>query len=94
METPAMTLYDFALISLATLYLSEVITGKSGPFSVFTAIRARAGGLLSCVWCIAPWIWGVMALVYFLLSPPIVWVFAGAGVAMAIRSYTGVHHGG
>lgn len=89
-----MTFLDFALIGLATMYLSEIITGKSGPFSIFTAIRARAGGLLSCVWCIAPWIAIIMLAIYYLLYPPIVWAFAVAGAAMAIRSYTGVAHNG
>lgn len=89
-----MTAFDLLLITSATLYLAEVITGKSGPFSVFVTMRAYARGLLSCVWCLAPWIWAVMAAVYFLLFPPIVWVFAGAGLAMMARSYTGVSHNG
>lgn len=87
-----MTWLDFTLIALATLYLSEIITSKEGPFGVFAKLRALPSmGLFRCVWCTAPYVALLMLGTYQLFSP-IVWIFAIAGLALALRSYTGVAH--
>lgn len=87
-----MTWLDFALIALATLYLSEIITGKDGPFGIFAKLRALPSmGLLRCIWCTAPYVALLMLGVYW-FAPPVVYVFAVAGLALALRSYTGVAH--
>lgn len=92
-----MTLFDFVIIALATLYLAEAITSKSGPFSMFMWVRDHLplGGLTTCVWCLAPWLAGVLVTLYLLVpyGHYVVMPFALAGGALALRSYTGVQHG-
>lgn len=89
-----MNLYDFLLIASASLYATEVLTRRSGPYNMFGWIREKVpmGGLTTCSWCAVIWISGVMTLLYFFL-PQAVWVFSVAGAAMMLRSYTGVNHG-
>lgn len=88
-----MTFLDWLFIAAATLYLSEVITGKDGPGGIFKRLRELdRTGLLSCIWCFV--LWGALAmsaLYYFV--PEAVQVIAVAGLAMIIRSYSGVSHG-
>lgn len=92
MNTIGFSFFDFVMIAFATLYLSEIITGKDGPFGVFTKLRqVPSMGLLRCVWCTAPYVALLMLGVYW-FAPPVVWVFAVAGLALALRSYTGVAH--
>lgn len=93
---PPYTLLDFALIVLAVLYIGHVITLTPGPFGLFLKLRDRTRkplrGLFDCIWCVVFW----AALLLFVLhqyAPGITWVFAIAGAAMALRSYTGTHHG-
>lgn len=93
---PPYTLLDFALIALAVLYIGHVITLTEGPGHIFHRLRdktrRRLGGLFDCIWCTV--FWAALAL-FFLhqIAPGITWVFAIAGAAMALRSYTGTHHG-
>lgn len=89
-----MTVLDLLLLLAATMYTADVITSKSGPFSIFTRLRARFtwGGLLSCIWCCAPWLAGALLLIY--LAVPyghyLIEVLAIAGLALALRAYTGL----
>lgn len=90
-----MTFLDVLLITAATLYLAEIITSKDGPFGILKRLRELPSvgvGLLSCIWCLAPWIAGLVIIAYVVFSP-MVWIFAVAGLALALRSYSGVHHG-
>jgi hypothetical protein len=84
---------DYLIIILAVLYSAEVIATKGGPFNVFSNLRTRAplGGLTSCVWCLWPWLSVVFCCIYYLCAPVVV-VFAVAGGAAVLRSYTGVRH--
>jgi len=89
----SLTPFDLLLLILAVLYCAEVIARKDGPFKVFPWIRTRLplGGLTSCSWCLWPW----LALVFLVINwriPPVVYVFAIAGGAAALRSFTGVGH--
>lgn len=92
---PTLTLLDVLIITVATLYLAEVVTSKDGPFGVFKRLRELPSvgvGFLSCIWCVAPWMAvGVLA-IYYLVWSVLVWPFAIAGLALALRSYTGVQH--
>lgn len=88
-----MSWLDYVLIILAVLYTAEVISSKAGPFNVFVNLRARVplGGLTGCPWCLWPWLAVVFIGLYY-VWPPVVWVFAVAGGAAALRSYTGIRH--
>lgn len=96
MMMPDYTLVDLILLALAVLYISHVLTQTDGPFQVFRQLREktreRLGGMMDCIWCVVFWV----ALVLFFLHqyvPGITWIFAIAGAAMALRSYTGTAHG-
>jgi hypothetical protein len=88
---------DLILLVLAVLYVGHVMVQTAGPFGVFQKLRDKTRkplrGLLDCIWCVVFW----AALALFLLhqfAPGITWVFAMAGAAMALRSYTGSSHNG
>lgn len=92
--------FDLLLIALATLYVSHVLTHTEGPFFAFRWLRDRTRrpfnlfpfALLDCIWCTVVWVAGVMLFIYF-VYPLIVWLFAIAGAAMMIWTYTGMKHG-
>ena len=90
-----MSWLDYVIITLAVLYTAEVISNPKihGPFGVFEKLRTRLplGGLTSCPWCLWPWLSGAFYVLY-LLWPPAVIVFAIAGGAAALHSYTGMRH--
>jgi len=93
---PPYTLIDLVLIALAVLYIGHVITQTEGPAHSFRALRdktrRRLGGMFDCPWCVSFW----AALTLFFLhqvAPGVTWIFAIAGAAMALRSYTGTAHG-
>lgn len=92
-----MSAIDLLILTLATLYLAEAVTAKSGPFGVFAWLRQHLplGGLTTCVWCLAPWLAAILLLILlfvpygaYLITP-----FALAGAALALRSFTGIQHG-
>lgn len=89
-------LIGIALLIPATWYIAETISSKAGPFNVFTRIRERLplGGLTSCIYCTVPWVALVLYTVYFrhFAIESFVHVFAIAGAALMLRSYTGVRH--
>lgn len=95
-----MTFWDFALIALATLYASHVITHTEGLFFVFRRLRDSTRrpfnrfpfALFDCIWCTSIWVALVMLVLYFMYQP-IVWVFALAGACMVIWVYSGAKHG-
>jgi hypothetical protein len=90
-----MTEFEFIMFAMATWYLSYIITAQNGPFSILEMLRERThqrmGGLLSCIYCVAPYIAG---LVYVVsrnaeIGYPLVRVLAIAGFALMLRSYSG-----
>lgn len=96
-----MPLLDLAMLIGAILYIATVLTQKAGPFDLFAKARManRIGGMLSCIWCVIIYIAAIVWIAYRLLSVgylealDILWVFGLAGLAMIIRSYSGVNHG-
>lgn len=93
---PAYTPFDLLLLAVATLWVAHVITATQGPGRLFLrlrdATRQRLAGLFDCIWCTSVW---VALLMFFLhqFVPGLTWIFAIAGAALMLRSYTGVHHG-
>jgi hypothetical protein len=87
-----MTPFNFIIYACATWYISYVITAQSGPFDLLEKARDKVDGLLSCIYCIAPYI---AALVYAVgeyhesIGYPVVCGFAIAGLSLMLRSYTG-----
>lgn len=93
-----MQLLDLLILALATLYIVVVITTKAGPFGVFRVLRERypdTSGLWHCVWCLAPYVGGILLALYLLVPYGIypAYILAIAGAALAIRTYTGINHG-
>lgn len=83
--------FDFIATAIATWYICYVLVSKSGPFRVLERIRAKSGGLLECIYCVAPY---VALLLYMLVLHTdfgihLVQVFGIAGLSMMLRSYTG-----
>lgn len=98
MDIIALNWFDILLIAAATLFVSETVTQKTGPFGVFDALRTlvRTNGekptVLTCPWCLTPW--AALALFgLYLIFPPAVWVLAISGISLMLRSYSGVRHG-
>lgn len=87
-----MSEFDFIIYSSATWYVSYILTAQNGPFSILERTRDRVGGLLSCIYCIAPYIAAVVYVAaesHESIGYPVVCVFAVAGFALMMRSYTG-----
>lgn len=87
-----MTPLDLLILALFAWYGSYVLIKTSGPFDVFARLRSitTIGGLLACIYCLAPWIalLGYLILFHTPLAP-IVYVGAIAGGAMILHRYTG-----
>lgn len=84
--------FDLLAYALATWYLAHVTATLDGPFSLLKRLRDRKymGGLFECVYCLAPY---VGAVVYLTAQNEYgrygVEVFAIAGAALMLRTYTG-----
>ena len=84
---------DFISHVLATWYLSYILTAQNGPFLILARLRevSMFKGLLSCIYCVAPYV----ALGVYLaakngsLGAPGVRILAIAGGALMARSFTG-----
>lgn len=91
-----MTPLDLLILALATWYISFIVTAPrfSGPFGVLAWLRARKSleGVTSCIFCFAPWCMGLLLLIWHTPVAPVVIVFAGAGGALMLASYSGAHH--
>jgi hypothetical protein len=85
------TVYDLGVAVLATWYISYILTAQKGPFLILERLRNRFGGLLDCIYCIAPYVAAGIVLLMRNTSwgTPVVQVFAIAGGALMLRSYTG-----
>lgn len=90
------TPFDLVLIALATMYLAHAITSTHGPLNSFLILRDHTRHLLKgffeCVVCVAFWVALVLFLFYGII-PGLIWVLAIAGVALAIRTWSGIKHG-
>jgi hypothetical protein len=87
-----MSEFDFIIYALATWYISYIITAQSGPFDILEKMRQRMGGLLSCIYCVAPYVAGIVYVVARnneSIGYPLVVIFAIAGLSLMLRSYTG-----
>ena len=85
-----MSWLDWLIVTMAVMYSAEVISGKSGPLGIFDRLHKMVllGKLTKCPWCMAIWL-GIVFLALYSKLPVLVWPFAVAGAAMALRSYTG-----
>lgn len=81
---------DLLILALATWRLSYMVTSESGWYRIFEIIRTRIGGATTCIYCFS--VWASMVLLWCYLTPfvIIVYVLAISGLALVIRSYTGV----
>lgn len=90
-----MEIIDILVLSLSTWYIAYVITVQDGPYGVFYYLRRikRFNNITSCIYCIAPYIAGIVYVMFYHGTPlmiDIIYVFSIAGVALMLRSYTGV----
>lgn len=89
-----MSWLDLLILALATWYASRVLTKEAGPWGLLAKLRAVwPRGPLTCIYCTAPWAAAALWADYRYGWPPVVWVLAVAGLALMLRSYTGVAHG-
>ena len=90
-----MTPLDLLILVLATWYLAYALTKTHGPFHVFATLRGRFsfGGLTTCMHCAAPWIAGLLWLLWLTPLHPVVYALAVAGAALMLGSWTGASHG-
>jgi hypothetical protein len=99
------TALDFVIMSIATWRISAIITEEDGPFGVFKWLRyettkRRTGrnvddndiSLVTCIKCASVWV-AVFVLLFYYFAPELIWIFAASGLALMLRSYTGVRHG-
>lgn len=86
-----MSLLDFALVLLATFYVSYVMTQTKGPFGVFSGLRRLLplGGLTECIYCLSLWVALLFCLIVLVNLSIIIYPFAAAGAAMLVYRYTG-----
>lgn len=91
-----MTPFDFALITLSTLYCGYTVSSTAGPFNVFATLRKRLplGGLTSCAKCLLPWV--ALALVGFweVGAHAVLWVLGASGAGLVLMYYSGMLYGG
>lgn len=94
-QSRTFTWLDLAAMGLAVLYLTMVITGQDGPWNIFRRWREWQilGGLTACAWCTSPYVAAGVFVVYWFV-PGLIWPFALAGLALCLRTYTGVLHNG
>lgn len=85
-----LSLSDLLILALATWRLSYMVTSESGWFGVFEIIRNRIGGATTCIYCFSVWASIGLYLIYHTGLQVIVIVLAVSGLALVIRSYTGV----
>ena len=86
-----MTPHDFIVAILATWYIAYILTAQSGPFLVLERIRNRVGGAFECIYCISPYVAAVVfaAIQHTSWGIDVAQIFAIAGAALMLRSYTG-----
>lgn len=96
-----MTIWQFALASLACYRLTVLFSRDAGPFKVFSKLRALKGGigpLFGCPYCISIWCAGAIEAGFYLSGVhdlPIVMlliVLALSAVSIALdRIFTSDH---
>lgn len=86
-----MTAFNFALVLLATFYLSYVIIHTKGPYNLFAFIRFHLplGGVTACIYCLSVWIGVIFCIMVVTPAAFIVYPFAAAGAAMLVYRFTG-----
>jgi hypothetical protein len=89
-----MTLFSFALLFLATFYLSLAITRTSLPFGIADRLRDRYPNLkpLKCIVCCAPYCAVLFYGLYLAQIPHIIELSAIAGATVLLYRYTGGSH--
>lgn len=90
-----MSPFDFALITLSTLYCGYTVSSTAGPFDVFATLRKRLplGGLTACPKCLLPWVAVVMVVLWELNVFAVLWVLASAGAGLVLMFYVGMLYG-
>ena len=96
------TILDYLVMAVATWRVSAIITEEHGPFGVFkwirheTLRRLASNGkcditLVACIKCASVWV-ALLVLLAYSFFPEVVWCFSISGMALFLRSYTGVSH--
>lgn len=82
------SVFEFALIGLATFYVTYAVTRSNGPFNVFQGVRDKLphGGLLSCHTCLALWVALLLHVCVYRTLDPVAWL-AIAGASEVIDRY-------
>lgn len=90
-----MPLPDFLILAIATWRLSYMLVSEPGPGNLLTKLRTLPnGGVFDCLFCTSFWVGLLGYWLYTVDFMPLVYPFAISGLAMMLRSYTGVGLGG
>jgi hypothetical protein len=88
--------FDLIVLALATWRLSYFMTAEKGPFDAMERLRGALplGGLTACIKCVSVWAALILMALYWLVpyGQVFVWIMAVSGLALMLRSYTGVAH--
>jgi len=85
-----MTALGVLILALATWRLSSLLVYEDGPYAIFARFRHFAGieydeysnvvtknvfaEMINCIHCSSCWIGATLAILYYLIPPPTVWV--------------------
>jgi hypothetical protein len=88
----SLDLESILVLALATWRLSHMVTSESCPFGICEKLRLRLpmGGLMTCIYCFSVWAGTLMLILWYSDLYPLVYILAISGLALAIRSYTGI----
>lgn len=86
---------EFAVLAVACWRLAHLLVNEKAPFGIMTWVRSKTtlGGLLTCIYCASVWTGAGCYLLWFTPLQPVIWVLAISGLALMLRSYSGVNHG-
>lgn len=87
-----MSAFDWLLLALATWYIAYIVVQLDGPFGVFKNLRPRSGGLMTCIYCFAPYSALLWLIIWHTPAKPLIYPFALAGGALLLHRYTGGMH--
>lgn len=90
-----MDFLNLLILSLASWRLAYLATREDAPFKLAVRFRTRypLGGLTTCLYCAGMWTAALMYILWLTPLAPIVTIFAIAGGALMLATYTGVNRG-
>ena len=86
-----MDITTLIILGLATWRLAHMLTQEEGPRKLFVKLRSTAhGGVFDCIYCTSVHVGFWVFFLWFIQGEILIYPFALSGLAMMLRSYTGV----